>query len=343
MLQKKRKFKLITAVALLAATLGSCTSESSSEPDATTNSSQPQDITIALIEVGPDAFSSAQTDAFIKEATDKGYKYKTFNAQNSPTRMVSDIKQAISLEVDGIVIQAADSLSAVPPIQAANEAGICTAAVTVPIGEDDSVVFPGMKAFVGWNGTEGGRYQGMGLAEMIGGKGGVVIIQGSLANGAAAARQAGAEAVWKEDYPDIEVLQTVQTQFDNTNVVSDMKDMIAKFGPKISGVLVITDPMAVAAAKVIVDSNLQDQIAVMGFAGQKEFVDLIASGDINGATIPEAPGSEVIAAMDQIVACVGGDKDPVYVSQTDLPTIAKLKDTNYVLNKDSASLFEPQW
>ncbi len=298
---------------------------------------------MALIEVGPDAFSTAQTDAFVKEAKAKGYKYTTYNAQNSPTQMVSEINQAVSQKVDGIVIQAADSISAEAPIRAADKAGICTAAVTVPIGTDDTKVFPGMKAYVGWNGVSGGRYEGEGLAKLMNGAGGVVIIQGSLANGSASERQAGAEAVWKEKYPNIQVLETVQTQFDNTKVVSDMKDLITKYGSQIKGVLSITDPMAAAAATVINGSALKGKVAVMGFAGQGAFVNMITSGQITGATVPEAPGSEVVGAMQQLVSCIGGNKTPVYVNQTDLPTIAKLKDNGYVLDKSNASQFTPQW
>lgn len=334
----KMRILSVIAVATVSVTvLAACGNSTGSTSNGT---SRPK---LALIEVGPDAFSSAQTQAFVNEAKRQGIDYRTFNAQGSPTRMVSQIDQAVSQKMDGIILQAADSLSATVPIDQANKAGVCTVAVTVPVGKSDSKVYPGMKAYVGWNALQGGRYEGMGLAKLMGGAGGVVIIQGSLSNGSASLRQKGAEQVWKEKYPGIKVLDMVQTNFDNTVVQKDMRNLITKYGSQMKGVLSITDPMAAAAVQVINQSKLKGNVAVMGFAGQKDFVQQFTTSDIKAGTIPEAPASEVKEAISQALACIKGDKKPVYVDQTSLPSIAKLKGSNYLLDKSNASLFTPQW
>ena len=77
----------------------------------------------------------------------------------------------------------------VPSIERADEQGVCTVAVINNAGTGDGVVYPGMKGYVGWNEFDGGRRIGKSLAQAIGGKGNVVVIQWVLA----AARRASAK------------------------------------------------------------------------------------------------------------------------------------------------------
>lgn len=327
---------VIAATALGAAGCGSSSGGSS------TTGSKSGGAKIALVEVGPDPFSGAQTTAFTARAKQLGVQYKVYNAQGDATRMVDAIHAAMTAGYKGIVIQPASSTSAVAPITQANAAGICTVALTVPVGNDDTKVFQGMKGYVGWNGLDGGKFEGRALAKMMNGSGGIVIIQGTRENGAARLREDGARQVWKTENPGIKVLGMAQTGFDNVKVQSAMRDFITRFGDQIKGVLVITDPMAVAAAQVVNSSKIKG-VPIMGFATQGQWVSAIAAGTINGASIIEEPGSEASAGLDLAKQCIEGNKKPVYINQIDLPSVAKYKGDNYTITKANASTFKSQW
>jgi hypothetical protein len=66
--------------------------------------------------------------------------------------------------------------------------------------------------------------------------------------------------------------------------------------------------MSKAAEDYIATTNLKGKVAVGGFGGQKSFVDDIKAG--NGyATVPFPVVDDGVCAMNQIAACIKGNKN----------------------------------
>ena len=50
-----------------------------------------------------------------------------------------------------------------------------------------------------------------------------------------------------------------------------------------------------------------------------------------------------LQALDLAVACLNGDKKPVFFSETELPPVKVLSSHNYVIDKSDLDQFQPQW
>jgi ribose transport system substrate-binding protein len=203
------------------------------------------------------------------------------------------------------------------------------------------VVYPGMKGYVGWNEFEGGRIAGAALAEAMGGSGNVVIIQGQLQSAGARARQEGAESIWAEKYPGITVLAARPADYDSAKARQVMQDFAQRYGEQIQGILAITNNMGTAAADALVGTPLQGT-PIVSYGGQQQFIDYIKQGLTYGTT-PFAPLAEAAQALDLAVACINGDKTPVFFNETDLPPVRALKDHNYMIDATSLDLYQAQW
>jgi ribose transport system substrate-binding protein len=301
-----------------------------------------KDALIQVIQPGVHPYPAAGDEGIRMEAEALGLtNIQTTQSNWDPAAEVANVQNAITKGAAAIIIQAVSSEGIVPAIEAANAAGVCTVAFVTQPGSSQDSVYPGMKAYVGWNEFEGGRLAGASLAEAMGGSGNVVIIQGQLQSAASRARQEGAESIWAEKYPGISVLATRPADYDAAKARQVMQDFAQRYGDQIDGILVITNNMATAAADALVDTPLQGT-PIVSYGGQQQFLDYIKQG-LTFATTPFAPHAEAAQALDLAVACINGDKTPVFFPETDLPSIRVLKDHGYMLDATSLDLFQAQW
>jgi ribose transport system substrate-binding protein len=298
---------------------------------------------IQVIQPGVHPYVAAGDAGFKEEAATLGLTNLQVTQSNfDPATEVANLQNALAKGAKAIIIQAVSSEGIIPSIQRADEQGVCTVAVINNAGTGDGVVFPGMKGYVGWNEYDGGRRIGEELAKAMGGKGNVVVIQGVLAAGSPRQRQAGAEAVWKEKYPDIKVIAMQPANYDAGKARRVMQDFVQRFGTRINGVLAITNNMGTAAADALIGTKLEGKVPIVSYGGQKEFIDYIRQGK-TWATTPFAPKSEAAEALDLAVNCLNGDRRPVFFPETDLPTVKPLASYNYVVDRTDLELFQPQW
>ena len=298
---------------------------------------------IQVIQPGVHPYVAAGDAGFKEEAATLGLTNVQITQSNfDPAAEVANLQNALAKGAKAIIIQAVSSEGVVPSIERADNQGVCTVAVINNAGTGDGVVYPGMKGYVGWNEFDGGRRIGESLAQAMGEKGNVVVIQGVLAAGSPRQREAGAEAVWKEKYPGIKVIGMQPANYDAGKARRVMQDFVQRFGTQINGVLSITNNMATAAADALIGTKLEGKVPIVSYGGQKEFIDYIRQGKV-WATTPFAPKSEAAEALDLAVACLNGDRKPVFFPETELPPVKVLSSHNYVIDKSDLDLFQPQW
>jgi ribose transport system substrate-binding protein len=301
-----------------------------------------KDALIQVIQPGVHPYPAAGDEGFKQEGAALGLTNIQITQSNwDPAAEVANVQNAIAKGAAAIIIQAVSSEGVVPAIEAANAAGICTVAFVTQPGQSQDTVYPGMKAYVGWNEFEGGRIAGAALAEAMGGSGNVVIIQGQLQSAGARARQEGAESIWAEKYPGITVLAARPADYDSAKARQVMQDFAQRYGEQIQGILAITNNMGTAAADALVGTPLQGT-PIVSYGGQQQFIDYIKQGLTYGTT-PFAPLAEAAQALDLAVACINGDKTPVFFNETDLPPVRALKDHNYMIDATSLDLYQAQW
>jgi ribose transport system substrate-binding protein len=284
----------------------------------------------------------------IKGMKDEAQKLGLTNLQISqsngdPKKMVADVQDARTKGAKAIILNPVNSEAATPAIKAAADAGICSVVMYSNVeNAGTNEVAPGMKAFVGWDEDFAARAVAGAMAEKMGGKGNVVMIQGLTANKGAQIREASSKALWKEKYPDIKVLAVQPADFDPAKARTVMQNFIQRFGDKINGVLVADDGMGAAAAEVIAKSDLAGKVVLGSFGGQKDYIQDIKDGKAY-ATIPFVPVFDGQKAVELAAQCMAGDKAPVAFNAPKFPELQPFKDAGYVVTGDNVAQFTPQW
>ena len=124
-------------------------------------------------------------------------------AQNGDvSNQIQIMEDLINQKVDGIAIGPCDSEALTPYIDKAVDAGIPV--LCFDTDAPDSKRF----GYVGTDNYEAGRAMGEELGKALDGKGSVICETGVVSQAGLIARLEGVEDVLKENYPDIEIVQT---------------------------------------------------------------------------------------------------------------------------------------
>jgi ribose transport system substrate-binding protein len=151
------------------------------------------------------------------------------DANNSPSKQVSDVQDLVERGVDILLVSAskADALDAV--VTRAMRNGIPVIMVDRRITSDNFV------SFVTASDLVLGRMYAQWLVEKLNGKGNIVMLPGQAGASPAELRIAAARSIFAQ-YPDIKILDMQYTDWSAPKAKSIMSAMIQKFGDQIDGV-----------------------------------------------------------------------------------------------------------
>lgn len=155
-------------------------------------------------------------------------EYYITNSNDDINKQISDMQDLITKKVDAIVITAASPTALAPVVEEATEAGIKVVSFDNVVETDQQV------ATVGIDEKEFGRIGAEWLADKLGGKGKIVVLNGIAGTATDSLRWGGAEEVFKQ-YPDIEVLGSANASWDYAQGKAAMESMLSAY-PEIDGV-----------------------------------------------------------------------------------------------------------
>lgn len=134
-------------------------------------------------------------------------------------------------------------------------------------------------AHVAVNSFDAGMTISTRLIDAIGGKGGIVALQGRLDTDPARKRFAGLQQVLKGK-PGVELLDQQTANWDRTAAFPIMQTWLAKYGNRIKAVWAANDDMALGALEALRAAGLAGKIAVVGVDGIPEAIDAVAKGEM---------------------------------------------------------------
>ena len=146
---------------------------------------------------------------------------------------------------------------------------------------------PQWVAHVAVNSQEAGVAISTILADAIGGKGGIVALQGRLDTDPARKRFAGLQQVLKTK-PGITLLDQQSANWDRTAAFPVMQTWLAKYGSQIKAVWAANDDMALGALEALRAAGLAGKIPVVGVDGIPEAIDAIGKGEMVGTVSSDA-------------------------------------------------------
>lgn len=250
----------------------------------------------------------------------------------SPDAQISKIENLIAKSPDVIEIDptSTDTLNSV--IQEAQSKGIKVVTSGTNVTTD-------VEAAIVADNKHGGKLCGEFLGEELGGKGKVVILQGTPGRDVIQARESGfEEAISKFD--DIEIVAKQVADLERAEAVSKM-ETILQANPDIDAVWAANDEMALGAVEALRARNLAGKVKVGGFDCTPDAITAIEEGEMHFTAnqIPYEIGARAIAIS--VALTKGIDVKETHV---ELPmSIVSYKDVkDYVANekKDQEALIE---
>lgn len=155
-------------------------------------------------------------------------EYYITNSNEDINKQISDMQDLITKKVDAIVITAASPTALAPVVEEATEAGIKVVSFDNVVETEEQV------ATVGIDEKEFGRIGAEWLVDKLDGKGKIVVLNGIAGTATDSLRWGGAEEVFKQ-YPDIEILGSVNASWDYAQGKAAMESMLSAY-PEIDGV-----------------------------------------------------------------------------------------------------------
>ncbi|MEU0837570.1 substrate-binding domain-containing protein [Streptomyces sp. NPDC005969] len=232
------------------------------------------------------------------EAKKFGIDLTVTDAQNDASQQADQLQNFTSSGLGSIIVNPVDSDAASPAVRGANKAGIPV------VGVDRAVNKAKTAALVASDNVEGGKLGAKALAEKLGGKGKIVILQGLAGTSASRERGAGFDVGLKA-YPGIQVVAEQPADFDRAKGLDVMTNLFQAH-PDIRGVFAENDEMALGAIKAL-GSKAGRSVQVVGFDGEPDGLAAVKAGTLY-ASVAQQPSQLGRIAVDNALRAAQGKK-----------------------------------
>lgn len=206
------------------------------------------------------------------EASKLGVNVTVTDANNDASQQADQMQNFVSQGDKAIIINPVDSAAAAPSVTLASRSNIPV------ISADRGVTGATVTQTVASDNVTGGKLAAQQLGKLLGGKGKIVVLQGTPGTSAANDRGKGfTEGISK--FPGIQVVAQQSANFDRTDGLNVMTNLYQAH-PDISGVFSANDEMALGAVKAL-GAKAGHQVKVVAFDGTPDGLQAVKAGTIN--------------------------------------------------------------
>ena len=222
------------------------------------------------------------------------------------TQQISQFEDRIAQGDDAICVAVQETKGLIPAVEAANKAGIPVIAVDKAAegGKFESIIMTDNVAAA----YDGGKW----VAEQIGGKGKVLVIEGVPGGQTATDRKAGALKALAE-YPDIEAI-SLSGEWQTAKAQAVTEDVLTA-NPDLAGIFCSNDMMAIGAVTALNAAGVN--IPVCGFDAIPAALEMVGDGRL-GATVAQFPGKMGFLGVEYAVRVIEGKAVPQTVNSGSL-------------------------
>lgn len=227
------------------------------------------------------------------EAEKAGIDLTVTDAQNDASQQANQLQNFTSSGVSSIIVNPVDSDAVGPGVRSANKADIPVIAADRGVNKAETATL------VASDNVAGGKLAADALADKLGGKGSIVVLQGTAGTSASRERGAGfAEGI--KAYPDIKVVAKQPADFDRTKGLDVMTNLIQSH-PGVTGVFAENDEMALGAAKAL-GSKAGKSVSVVGFDGTPDGLKAVEAGTLYASVAQQPAELGKIAVRNAVKA-----------------------------------------
>lgn len=254
-------------------------------------------------------FFARMEQAFEQATAEDNLSGSFFDAQDDQAQQVSHVENAITEEVDFMMISPITADGIVPAIEQANEAEIPVVTIDRDAADGETATY------VASDNVELGRRASelcFEFMQEIEDKDTyhMVELQGTQGASVTNDRQAGGEQTL-EDNDNLELLASDDGDFSNVEALSVMENFLTQHGDEIDGVFCHNDLMAEGVHEALAANDVTE-MPVVGIDGSEAWAELIQDNEYYG-TIAQLPEEMVMQAVEAgIDAVEGADLEDEY-------------------------------
>jgi ribose transport system substrate-binding protein len=189
----------------------------------------------------------------------------------------NQVDSMVNQGVDAIIVVPIQADSLAPQVTTAKSKGIPLVAVNAALNNPD------VSGSVQPDDVAAGMQEMQMMADHLGGKGNIVILQGPLGQSGELDRTKGIEQVLAK-YPGIKVLAKDTANWKRDEAVNKMKNWISGFGPQINAVVSENDDMGLGALQALKESGRTD-VPIVGIDGIEDGLNAVKSGEFIGTSL----------------------------------------------------------
>jgi ribose transport system substrate-binding protein len=203
-------------------------------------------------------------------------------SESDINQQISIVEQMVLQGVDGIILAPNHSQSLVPVVQGANDAKI-------PVVVFDSGLDAGAEivSYVATDNENGGRLAAERLAEVLGGKGNVILMRYRAGSESTEMREKGFLDKLQE-YPDIKVLSSDQyAEGTPESAKAKAEQLLLQFKGEVDGFFAVCEPNANGALLAIENQGGEKKIKFIAFDPSRQLIQGLKDGSVHGIILQD--------------------------------------------------------
>ena len=224
----------------------------------------------------------------------------------------NQVDQLVNQGVSAIIIDPVQADSLGPQIQKAKAKKIPVIAVNAGLSDTS-----GLAASVLPDDIKAGEQEMQMMADKLGGKGNIVVLQGPLGQSTELDRTKGIQNVLAK-YPGIKVLAQDTANWKRDQAVNRAKNWLASFSGKLNGIVSENDDMGLGALQATKEAGVT--LPIVGIDGIEDGLNAVKNGEFIGTSLQHGR-VEMAAGLGVAMRIAKGEqvKTPVYI----MPPVTK--------------------
>ncbi|MCQ6558129.1 substrate-binding domain-containing protein [Paenibacillus mendelii] len=244
-------------------------------------------------------FIKSLVESMQEKAGELKVELVVMDSQDKIEEQLNQVDTLVAQKVDAVILNAVDLVGSSPAVDKVKEAGIpLVEVITFTENENYDV-------FVGTDPKQSGIMMGDILADKLGGKGNVALLQGQIGHSAEITRGAGLQEALFDKHKDVKKLTEQTANWNRDEAMSITEDWLQRF-PEINAIAAQNDEMAMGALQAVEASGRKD-ILVVGIDGIADALKAVKEDRLT-ATVLDNVTAEGKRAVEVAVGLIKGEK-----------------------------------
>lgn len=270
----------------------------------------PSELKIAVVPMGSthEFWKSIHAGAVKAELELKGVQviFKGPIKENDREGQANVVENFINAGVTGIALAPADNQALVKPVREAVRAGIGVVVMDSGLNAD---VCTDYASFVATDNYAGGRKGARRLAQMLKGKGKVIMLRCELGFASTAQREQGFLDAIAGEFPDIQVVSSDQRGGATATEAQNRADSLLQRFQDVDGIFCPNESTTFGMLRSLETAGRAGKVIFVGFDSSARTVEALASGHIHGLVVQD-PINIGYTAVKTLVAYLRGEAVP---------------------------------